>query len=436
MDEIVKKIFNAGVVGAGGAGFPSHVKVQCKADVVIANGAECEPLLSNDKLLIMHFTSRVLEGLTTVARQTGAQRSVVSIKGKYSDVVTQLQNFAREYNAEVFLLQNYYPAGDELEIVQEVTGKIVPEMGIPPHVGVVVHNIETLLNISYAIEGRPVTHRYVSLLGKVRNPAVYRVPIGTLIADFVELTGGFLTDNPAVLIGGAMMGQIADDLETPVAKTTSAVIVLDADHPLISEYKQAYSFSLLKAKSACTQCVLCTELCSRNQLGHRLFPHKIMRLADLALAGDSELARSAFLCSDCGCCEYACPMGLSPRKVIRVIKKSAKKFAPKDFRPALHPFRSIRRIPVERLIYRLDLAEFNIPVKLSTMDITPHRVKLPLKQHIGVPAEYVKGKKQVKQGDLVADVPRDQLGSRVHASMSGEIVKFTPDFVEIKVNEG
>ncbi len=437
MKDIVEKIFRAGVVGAGGAGFPSHVKAQCKAHVVIANGAECEPLLCNDKLLLKHHTSRVLEGLATVVRQTGAKRSVVAVKAKYSDVVARLQEQSKVYNTEILLLQNYYPAGDEFEIVQKVTGQIVPEMGIPPHIGVVTHNIETLLNISYAVEDRPVTHRYISLIGNVKNPAVYHVPIGTSISDFIRLSGGLSTDKPAVIVGGAMMGTYIDDLNWPVRKTTSAVFVLEPDHPLIYEYRQPYTYSLLKAKSACTQCVLCTEMCSRNQLGHRLYPHKIMRLPDLAMAKDSELARSAFLCSDCGCCEYACPMELSPRKVIRVLKQTAKRFGPKSYQPVLHPFRRFRHIPVERLVKRLGLEIFShVPLKLESKKIQPRRVKIPLKQHIGVPAEYVNPGRTVKQGELLGDVPGDQLGSRVHASIAGEIVKTTSQYIEIKANEG
>jgi Na+-translocating ferredoxin:NAD+ oxidoreductase RnfC subunit len=439
MKENVKKIYSAGVVGAGGAGFPTHIKAQCKAAVVIANGAECEPLLCNDKILLKTHTKEILYGLDIMASATGARRKVIAVKEKYRDVIEKLLKEAKTFGVEIFPLQNYYPAGDEHEIVNYVTGQIVAEMGIPPQIGVVMDNIETLLNVAASQTGNAVTHRYVSLIGEIDSPAVYHVPIGTSVQFLIECAGGVKCENPAIILGGAMMGKLCLDFSTTITKTTSAVLVLPQTHPLIQLYQLSYSYSLSKAKSACTQCTLCTDICSRYLLGHRLYPHKIMLLPDVAMDVDSWLLRSALLCSDCGCCEYACPMGLSPRKVIRVIKSNLrlKKFAfdVSGYQPRLHPERDVRRIPVDRLIQRLKLAHYSSSeLHLAKKHIQPDSVEIPLKQHIGSSATSVVKNQVVQQGDIIAIVPAGQTGACIHASISGRVVSQSDEMIKIKAH--
>ena len=436
MNELAKNICSAGVVGAGGAGFPTHVKAQCRADMVIANGAECEPLLGNDKLLLKTRTKEILQGLSVMASATGARRRIIAIKEKYTDVIDRLHKAAPQHGVEIFLLHNYYPAGDEHEIVNYVTQKIVPEMGIPSHIGIVTNNIETLLNVAQSQNGLPVVQRSVSVIGEVQAPAVYQVPIGTSLRTLLDHAGGVTCESPAFILGGVMMGRLVDDQNTPISKTTGAVFVLPASHSLVSAYRQSYTVSLMKAKSACTQCTLCTEACSRNLLGHRLFPHKIMLLPDLALDQDSFLNRSALLCSDCGCCEYACPMGLSPRKVIRVIKSTlrARKltFTPAGFEPQVHPLREQRHIPVERVVQRLGLHKYSsTELALSPKKIEPEVVEIMLRQHIGASAKPVVKQGKVRKGDVIARIPRGQLGAHIHASIDGRVVHVTEEMVRI-----
>jgi Na+-translocating ferredoxin:NAD+ oxidoreductase RnfC subunit len=433
---IADKIHSGGVVGAGGAGFPTHIKAESRVDVVIANGAECEPLLGNDKILMKTHTEEILKGLSLMAEATGAKRGIIAVKEIYTDVLRQIKKYAGMKKIETFPLKNYYPAGDEHEIVSYVTGRLIPEMGIPLHVGAVTNNVETLLNVALANRGIPVTHRYISVIGEIHAPAVYHTPIGTSINTLLESAGGVTCADPVYILGGVMMGRLTEDPAEPLTKLTGAIFVLNKDFPLIADYLQSYTYSLLKAKSACTQCRLCTDACSRFLLGHRLYPHRIMLLPDLEIEGDSPLARSAFLCSDCGCCEYACPMGLSPRKVIRVLKKNLTSrnisYDPRDYSPQLQPSREDRHIPMSRLLSRYGLQKYNSgALHLSKKVIKPEKVILPLKQHIGLNARPVKKTGTVEKGELIARVPRNKVGANLHAPISGHIVEVTAETMTI-----
>ena len=175
-EEIVDKVRAAGVVGAGGAGFPTHIKLQFDVQRVLGNGASCEPLLQSDPYLMEHNTDAILNGLATVVQCTAAERGTICLKSKYSQAVEKLRKTtsgnAYDGKIDVFELENFYPAGDEFILVHEVLGKIVPEGGIPLNVLAVVCNVESLLNISRAMAGHPVTDRYLTVCGEVPNPVI------------------------------------------------------------------------------------------------------------------------------------------------------------------------------------------------------------------------------------------------------------------------
>ncbi|MDH3797533.1 MAG: electron transport complex protein RnfC, partial [Desulfobacterales bacterium] len=181
--DIVDKIRAAGVVGAGGAGFPTHVKVQFDVEQVLANGASCEPLLVSDPYLIEHHTDLIIDGLSTVMDCTNAGKGTICVKSKHRSALEALtakiagNGYAQ--HIKVFELDDYYPAGDEFILVNEVIGQVVPEGGIPLNVLAVVCNVESLLNVSRAMAGQPVTDRYLTVSGEVHNPVICKVPIGT-----------------------------------------------------------------------------------------------------------------------------------------------------------------------------------------------------------------------------------------------------------------
>ena len=317
--EIIAKVRAAGVVGAGGAGFPTHVKLAADADMVLANGASCEPLLASDPYLMERETFNVLKGLALAMDCTGASRGIICLKGKHQGAMSAIRQALAGGNGfdriEIFELGDFYPAGDEHVLVHEVTGRLVPEGGIPLQVGLVVSNVESLLNVFRAAEDRPVIDRYLTVTGEVNNPLVTRVPIGTALSEVIDLAGGARIGDYKVVDGGPMMGRVISDLSTPVTKTTSGVIVLPPDHNIVTGKITDPDRIRNVTRVACCQCTLCTELCPRFLLGHNLNPHKIMRQLGSFSDRSLEIQKQALVCSECGICEkFACPMMISPGK--------------------------------------------------------------------------------------------------------------------------
>ena len=422
--DIVKE---AGVVGAGGAGFPTHVKVNAKAEYIVVNAAECEPLLRVDQQLIAAKGEAMLKGLKAVMQATGASKVKIALKEKYGGAVAFLQEkLKNELNIEMFIMGDFYPAGDEQVMVYETTGRIVPEGGIPLNVGVIVINVETLINIGNAMEGQPVTDKYVTVTGWVLKPVTVKVPLGVTFREVIQLAGGPLGDNFAVMHGGPVMGSIVEDLETPVTKTTKGLVLLPRNHSLITRKNKELNVILKQARSACCNCMQCTEVCPRYLLGHDLRPNQMMQAMSYGPYLGEEISK-AFLCSECGVCDlYQCPMGLSPRRVNAMIKQELTKAGIKNKNTKapekVRAMREYRRVPSKRMLARLDLTAYDKPAPLSEELYQPTIVTLPLRQHIGAPAEpRVQVGSRVERGDLVATVPENALGANLHASISGTI---------------
>lgn len=440
--NLVKKIYQAGVVGAGGAGFPTHVKYDCEAEYLIINGAECEPLLQTDKFLIREFAAEILKAVILIAEDIGAQKIVFATKKKYTKEIACLKKIIAEKNyqqIELFLMDSYYPAGDEQILVYEVTGRIVPEGGIPLQVGVVVTNVGTLYNSYRAVKDLPVTDKYVSVLGEVQKPRIIKVPIGSSVRDCITAAGGAVIRDYAVIVGGAMMGDnlIGSEIdEAVITKTDGAVIVVPEDNFVIERNKQSMEHIKNKAKAACIQCSLCTEYCPRYLIGHQLEPHRIMRA--LAYDEESEVLKEAQICCECGICElYACPMGLSPRLVNVYFKNKIKeKFESSQEELKAHPMRDYRKIPTTRQTARLDLDKYDHQALASTIKLDVQKVKIPLKQHIGAPAVLKqKENMEVEKGDLLAEAQTESLSANIHVSLSGKIVEANEKYVIIKAKD-
>jgi Na+-translocating ferredoxin:NAD+ oxidoreductase RnfC subunit len=190
MDALVTAVRDAGVVGAGGAGFPTHVKLAAQVECIIVNGAECEPLLHVDQELAKAYAPELVEALRACVSSTGASAGIFALKEKYREARGALTAaVAGQAGLSVFALENSYPAGDEHVLVHEVTGRVVPEGGIPLNVGIVVLNVETLYNIWSALQGQPVTDTFVTVCGEVKQPATLRLAVGTSIADALAGSG-------------------------------------------------------------------------------------------------------------------------------------------------------------------------------------------------------------------------------------------------------
>ena len=427
-EDILQKVKSAGVVGAGGAGFPTYAKLADGVETIIVNGAECEPLLKVDQQLMALRPDRMIRGLEAVMDATGAREGIIVIKAKYKDGIAALEQNLTGGRIRIHLLDDFYPAGDEPVIVQEVTGRAVPQGGIPLKVGCVVVNVETLLNVADALDNTPVTRKYLTIHGEVATPCTLRLPIGTPIAAALALAGVKSTEGMRVIDGGPMMGKLIEDLEQPITKTTKGLLLLPANHPIILKRTQSCDRIIKQAKTACIQCRYCTDLCPRFLLGHRLEPHRIMRAIRNAEAAP-DVIKMAFACTECGVCEqYACSMGLSPRRMNAMLKQELSR---QGLRPDPPPagqevdkIREHRKIPVKRLVSRLGLSTYNKTAPLSERDYPIAEVRLPLKQHVGAPSKpVVQTGQAVRQGELVAAAPAEGLGANIHASISGTVIE-------------
>ena len=427
------------MIGAGGGGFPAHIKLDAKVDTVIANGSECEPLLASDKTLMLEKPGLVIDGIKYAMAATGAKKGYAAVKGHYKDVVAALEKeLPADGSIEIHPLENYYPAGDEFLTVYDVTGRVIPEGGLPLHVGVLVSNVLSLAQVASAVNGKPVTERPVTITGSVHQPQVVTVPIGTTYRDLIDLAGGTHNPEDVLMDGGPMMGRVVEDWDQGIAKTTCGVLALPEDHFVMRFLKTTISQMVKKSKAACCQCNRCRDLCPRNLVGHALYPHMTMRTIDYNLSEPTDHVTSAFLCSQCGVCELlACDfMLLSPRQVYAEYKKllvakgikNPHKRSDIDVLPELE----YRKIPIPTVIKKLHLSEYVKPTPALGYK-TMGRVKIPLNKHTGVPAlpKVVPGER-VKMGDVIASSPLDKMGAVYHASIAGKITEVNQDWIEIQ----
>ena len=420
-----------GVVGAGGAGFPTAVKLTSRAETVILNAAECEPLLHKDKELLIHHWPEVRRGLEIAVNRVGASRAVIGIKEKHEKLIQRLGKELPS-NTTLFPLTDAYPSGDEFILVYDVTGEVIPPGGLPIHLGVVVSNVETLLNIGLE---KPVTHKYVTVAGAVREPVTLRVPVGTPFSSVIEAAGGASGPDFGILVGGAMMGRLAQSAEEPVTKTTGGLIVLPSSHALIFRYALGWQAVERKAKAACDQCTFCTELCPRYLLGHPIEPHKAMR--SIGFGGqDTRPTSEGLYCCECNLCSlYSCPEDLDPKNVCVFNKSKMKREAqpPSNGKYRAHPLINARRVPITRLKRKLGLAGFVDKAPLSSKVFEPARVILPLRQHIGRPCvPTVKAGQRVNEGQLIGTPQAGALGANIHASIGGTVKSVSEEQIVIE----
>ena len=439
--EFGRVLRSAGVVGAGGAGFPAYVKARSRAEYAIVNAAECEPLLKKDQKLLELFPEKVFDGLELMMRSTGAREGVVGIKKKHEKLIRRLGGIAAgRKNIRIAALGDYYPAGDEMCLVYEATGRVAPSGALPLEAGCVVNNVETLYNAACASH-TPVTEKWLTVTGEVKRPCTVKVPVGITCAEAVEIAGGAKIKDAAAIDGGPMMGKVLFDLSALITKASGGLIVLPRSHPLVAKKAQSRPVFSRVGKSACDQCSFCTELCPRYLLGHNVQPHRVMR--NLLFSGPEKKLHSEYslLCCECSLCSlYSCPEGLNPREAcvsakadLREQKINFKNSSlGSDRGAAAHPLRDFRKTPVSRLIRRLGLEPYNADAPWLDSDYRPASVKILMSQHIGVPCvPAVKQGETVQKGAVVGSVPEDKLGCPVHASISGTVARVNDKYVEI-----
>jgi Na+-translocating ferredoxin:NAD+ oxidoreductase RnfC subunit len=428
--NLVEQVRLAGVVGAGGGGFPTHVKLAAKADTVIANGAECEPLLHKDAAVMERQAPELVRGLLLAMTAVGAGTGIVGIKAKNRHAVEAVAAACQGTPVRVALLGDYYPAGDEYDLVYTATGRLIPPGGIPLNVGAVVANVETLVNITLAAQGQPVTHKTLTVAGAVGEPVTLTVPIGCTLRDCITAAGGATVPDPVLAIGGLMMGQHTDNLDLPVTKTTGGVIVLPRSHHIMERKFKPASAQKAIGKSACDQCRYCTEYCPRFLLGYAVEPHQVMRSLAFTATGKEHWNQWASLCCSCGLCTlYACPEELFPKEACDNSKAEMRQASQKWTGPLevkVHPLRDGRRVPIKSLMRKLHVMEYDHPAHWTAKTVEPARAVLPLRQSAGAAnTPIVRAGERVRAGQALGAVPEKSLGAILHAPFDAVVAEVT-----------
>lgn len=312
--EIVEKIMAMGVVGMGGAAFPSHVKLSVpegkKVDCLIINGVECEPYLTADHRLMVEKPEEIIVGVRILMKALKVDRAIIGIENNKPDAIKALENHAWQHEGiNVEPLEVQYPQGGEKQLIQALLDREVPPGKLPTDVGVIVHNVGTTYAIYEAVQkNKPLIERVVTVTGKsVKNPSNFWVRIGTPVVDLVAAVGGIPSDTGKIVSGGPMMGKALADLDVPVAKGTSGILLIRNE-----ESKRAEIYN-------CLHCGKCVEVCPMG-----LEPYHLMLLAK---KGDTEKSAAEHIldCIECGSCSWVCPSNRPILDFVRLGKDRVRK---------------------------------------------------------------------------------------------------------------
>ena len=308
-NQLIDIMRKAGAVGAGGAGFPTYAKVNKAADTIILNCAECEPLLKLHRQMLERYADEILMTLQEIADTLEASSVIIAIKPHYKEAVNAVKARMDAYKkVSIGYLPEIYPAGDEVVTIYETTGRVVNPGSLPITVGCIVYNVETIYNVYRAWkEDAPVTHKYITIAGEVKNPCTLKAPLGMTYGELVKLAGGATCPDPVIFAGGPMTGFISSESDI-VTKTSNAILVMPKHAYIIQKRVTPVTISTKRAMAACCQCRMCTDLCSRHLLGHPIEPHKVMRAVASGAPRQLDALMGVFSCSSCGLCEiiYYC----------------------------------------------------------------------------------------------------------------------------------
>ncbi|HBF88535.1 MAG TPA: electron transport complex subunit RsxC [Bacteroidales bacterium] len=313
-EEIINKILDSGIVGLGGATFPSHVKLSIPkgktAEYLIINGVECEPYLTSDHRLMLEKADEMLVGIEILMKAINVNKAFIGIENNKPDAIAHLIEKAKSYKGiEVHALKVQYPQGGEKQLIKALINREVPSGGLPVDVGAVVHNVGTAFAVYEAVQkNKPLFERVVSVTGKNLNQtANYLVRIGTSVNELIEAVGGLPLDTGKVVNGGPMMGKAIGSTDVPVTKGTSGILLFSEKE---SKRKDVYN---------CIRCGKCVSVCPMG-----LEPFLLMTLSEKAI-WDRVESEKAMDCIECGSCSYTCPSSRPLLDFIRLGKSSVLK---------------------------------------------------------------------------------------------------------------
>jgi electron transport complex protein RnfC len=313
-EEIVQKINEAGIVGLGGATFPTHVKMSVpkgmKAEVLIINGVECEPFLTSDHRLMLEKGLEIMIGTQIMMKALGVNRAIIGIERNKCDAIQHLTDLCSEFKEiEVCPLKVKYPQGGEKQIIKALIGREVPSSKLPIHVGAVVQNVGTAFAVYEAIQkNKPLIDRIITVTGKtIKEPSNFLVRIGTPVNELILAAGGLPENTGKVISGGPMMGRALNNLEISVSKGTSGILVIPKDE------------SYRKPVNECIRCAKCVSVCPMG-----LEPYLLMPLAQRSIWDRIESER-VMDCIECGSCSFICPSNRQLLDYIRLGKMTVGK---------------------------------------------------------------------------------------------------------------
>lgn len=424
--ELKKIMQDAGIIGAGGAGFPSYAKLSEGADTLLVNGSECEPLLYTDYVLLKNELDTVISGIEIILENTNIKNALLCIKEHTAHRLKMSDGEVLADGIKVKVLPNVYPIGDEVSLIYEATGRLVNPGSLPITVGIIVYNVETLYNLARAVtRGEPVLEKWVTVGGDIPHPAVYKVPIGAPVSRIFELLGIEVDDGHTVLDGGPSMGKVINPVRDVITKTTKSLLILPNNTRAIESKFISEKAAVKRAETACCQCTRCTDMCPRALLGYPLEPHKMVRTAMGAAVVMPQMVISATLCCGCGICEsHACSQGISPKAVINNYKALLREhnmryYTKEDVKPQNE--RDFRMIPSDRWAETLGVRRFDRVAEFGGILTDFLRLEIPLNRHIGAPSIAVcENGDTVTRGELIA-VCGEGLSVPQHAPFDGRV---------------
>lgn len=430
-----------GVVGAGGAGFPSYAKLTDGADLLVINCIECEPLMYTDYLLVQERLPQIIEGAQAVMEFTNIKSAVLAIKAYRAMTLGLEDDQVLAPGIHVKTVPNIYPIGDEINLIYQVTGRLIKPGNLPITQGVIVYNVETIFNMRAAIRhDKPVIEKWLTIGGDFPEAYVVRVPIGMRISEVLKQVNLTVPPRHVMFDGGPAMGIIKNPTSDVVVKTTNALIIVPDDIPAVVNKQKSVAQNLRIAASACCQCTRCTDLCPRHLLGYPLEPHKMVRSTLSAAQATPELIRSASLCCGCDICgSFACCQGISPMLVIKEYKKILAQNKIKyvaepgeEFVP--NPDRDSRMLVTQKWKETLGVAKFDKHPKLISEPLETAHVEIRMQQHIGAPSiPVVKEGDAVEKGQLIANAGPG-LSVPQYASISGTVTFADAGKIVIEAN--
>jgi len=406
MSDLKQLLQNNGVVGAGGAGFPSYCKLAEGADTLLINAVECEPLLYTSYTLLQERIRDIVIGMRAVMEYVHIPRGLIAVKDYraaklgYSD--------GQELAPGVFIkyIPNIYPMGDEINLLYPATGRVVPPGQLPITRGVIVYNTETIYNIGLVVQfGQPVTKTYLTISGDIPKAYCVKVPVGMRISEVLKIMNVQVPDTHVVIDGGPSMGTIVNLSTDVVKKPCSGLLILPKTIPAVRNKLRTMEENFRRAASVCCQCSRCTDLCPRHLLGYPLEPHKMVRSTLSAAQADPELIKSATMCCGCDICStLACCQEISPMQVIKeyknILAKNRIKYVAnpnEQFTPS--PEREARMVSAGKWKEMLGVAQYDkFPPIYVEEKLKATEVQVPMSQHIGAPAIPI-----VKVGDEVVE---------------------------------